>query len=112
MAVRTVRLATAVYEKLLRLANERGIGTSVLMREIIEEWVARHTEDATTRSGGILPSSVKSDHRADALLAVGVLDARAGRYVPGRYRGESSVLSAPARVRSPQIRDPCTPSAR
>ncbi|MDG4829470.1 ribbon-helix-helix protein, CopG family [Solwaraspora sp. WMMD1047] len=40
MAVRTVRLPAAVYEDLQDLAESRGMGTSVLMRKVIEEWVA------------------------------------------------------------------------
>lgn len=40
MAVRTVRLPARTYEQLQRFADQRSVGTSVLMREIIEQWVA------------------------------------------------------------------------
>jgi hypothetical protein len=45
MAVRTVRLAPTVYHQLLKLAEARGVGASVLMRQIIERWVAAQTGD-------------------------------------------------------------------
>ena len=47
MTVRTVRLTPTLYDQLLRIATQRGVGTSVLMRDIIEQWVARQTEQQT-----------------------------------------------------------------
>jgi hypothetical protein len=53
MAVRTVRLSAKVYEELQGLAESRGIGTSVLMRQIIEEWVVAQLTPGG--QGGVIP---------------------------------------------------------
>lgn len=53
MAVRTVRLPTSVYDELLKVAEEQKIGTSVLMRQIIEQWVA--TRQAPYKAEAVVP---------------------------------------------------------
>lgn len=53
MAVRTVRLPARVYEQLQTLADQRSMGTSVLMREIIEQWVAAQL--ATGKPEDVVP---------------------------------------------------------
>jgi predicted transcriptional regulator len=64
MAVRTVRLAPAVYDKLLQIASDRGVGTSVLMREIIERWVADQTGEGANEAVVPVAALVEFLHRA------------------------------------------------
>lgn len=55
MAVRTVRLPARIYDQLQRLADQRSMGTSVLMREIIEHWVAAQL--TPSKSEDVVPVS-------------------------------------------------------
>jgi predicted transcriptional regulator len=53
LAVRTVRLSPAIYDQLLRIAQGRGIGASVLMRQIIEQWVG--AQNGTAAAEAVVP---------------------------------------------------------
>jgi hypothetical protein len=64
MAVRTVRLTPAVYDKLLQIATDRDVGTSVLMREIIEQWVADQTGSGAKEAVVPVAALVEFLHRA------------------------------------------------